>query len=200
MIIKYFSKNNSYKSQNYPFSMLTEELQKEIYFPYSEIRDVQSNMISDVYNAIKSKKHIIMHAPTGIGKTIAVLAPALSYAMKNNLTIFFLTSRQTQHKIVVDTLKQIKQKFDISLECADVIGKKWMCLQNQVEAMPAGSFHEYCKSLRDESKCEFYINTRKPNSQPTVNASNAIEELKIIGPCHVHDFIDEGKNKMRFRA
>ncbi|MBI2652655.1 DEAD/DEAH box helicase, partial [Candidatus Woesearchaeota archaeon] len=96
--------------------MLSEELQKEIYFPYSKVREIQSDMISDVHNSIKDKKHIIMHAPTGIGKTIAVLAPALSFAMKNNLTIFFLTSRQTQHKIVIDTLKQIKQKFSINFD------------------------------------------------------------------------------------
>ncbi len=175
--------------------MLSEEFQKEIYFPYSKIREIQSDMISDVYNALKNKKHIIMHAPTGIGKTAAVLAPALSFAMKNSLTIFFLTSRQTQHKIVVDTLKQIKQKFNIDLECADVIGKKWMCLQNGVEMMASGSFHEYCKSLRDESKCEFYINARKPNNQATVEAKQIIEELKIIGPSHVQDFIEHGKKK-----
>lgn len=175
--------------------MLTEELQKEIYFPYSKVRDVQSDMISDIYNSIKSKKHIIIHAPTGIGKTIAVLAPALSIAMKNNLTIFFLTSRQTQHKIVVDTLRHIRQKFSIDFECADIIGKKWMCLQNEVEALATGSFHEFCKSLRDESKCEFYLNTRKPNSQATVNAGHAVEELKIIGPCHVQEFIEQGRKK-----
>ena len=118
--------------------MPSEELQKEIYFPYSKVRGIQSDMISDVYNAIKGKKHKIMHAPTGIGKTISVLAPALPLAMKNNLTIFFLTSRQTQHKIVIDTLKQIKQKFGIEFGCADIIGKKWMCLQNGVEAMASG--------------------------------------------------------------
>ncbi|MBI2657237.1 ATP-dependent DNA helicase [Candidatus Woesearchaeota archaeon] len=175
--------------------MLDEELQKEIYFPYSKIRDVQGNMISDVYNAISGKKHIIMHAPTGIGKTISVLAPALPLAMKNNLTIFFLTSRQTQHRIVVDTLRQIKQKLGVEIECADIIGKKWMCLQNEVQAMANGSFHEYCKSLREESKCEFYINTRKPTSQPTIGAMQAIEELRIIGPCHVHEYTEQAKKK-----
>ena len=174
--------------------MLTEEIQKEIYFPYSKIREIQSSMISDVYNSIKNKKRIIMHAPTGIGKTISALAPALSLAMKNNLTIFFLTSRQTQHKIVVDTLKQIKEKFDIGLECADLIGKKGMCLQPGVEGMPGGSFHEYCKSLRDENNCEFYINTKSQNNLPTVNAKIALEELKIAGPCHVHEFIGKGKS------
>src|SRR3989338_1389238 len=175
--------------------MLTEDLQKEIYFPYSKVRDIQSNMISDVYNAIKSKKHIIMHAPTGIGKTISALAPALSLAIKNNLTIFFLTSRQTQHKIVIDTLRQIKQKFNIDLQCADIIGKKWMCLQHGVEAMSSSSFHEYCKSLRDDGNCEFYANTRKLTGQPTINAQHSIEELKIDGPCHVQDIIFEGKKK-----
>lgn len=173
--------------------MLSEELQKEIYFPYSKVREIQSDMISDVYNAIKNKKHIIMHAPTGIGKTIAVLAPALSLAMKQNLAVFFLTSRQTHHRIVVDTLRQIKQKFNLGFECADIIGKKWMCLQNGVEAMTSGSFHEYCKALMDEAKCEFYLNTRKQNLQPTITAKQAIEELKIIGPCHVQDIIEQGK-------
>jgi len=175
--------------------MLTEELQKEIYFPYSKVRDIQSSMILDVYSAIKNKKHIIMHAPTGIGKTISALAPALSFAIKNNKTIFFLTSRQTQHKIVVDTLRQIKHKFNIDLECADIIGKKWMCLQNSVEAMSSSSFHEYCRSLREEGTCEFYINTRKLTGQPTVAAQQSMEELKITGPCHVHDFVSEGKKK-----
>ncbi|MBI3035688.1 ATP-dependent DNA helicase [Candidatus Woesearchaeota archaeon] len=175
--------------------MLTEELQKEIYFPYSKIRDIQSDMISDVHNAIKSKRHIIMHAPTGIGKTIAVLAPALPLAVKNNLTIFFLTSRQTQHRIVVDTLRHIKQKFGIELECADIIGKKWMCLQNGVEAMPNGSFHEYCRALRNEDNCEFYANTLKETGAATVEAKLALEELKIASPCHVQEHIEKSKDK-----
>ena len=166
-------------------------MESELYFPHEKIRNVQSNMIADVQNALNSKKHIIMHAPTGIGKTIASLAPALPFAMKKNLTIFFLTSRHTQHKIVVDSLKQIKQKFNIDLGCADIIGKKAMCLQNNVEIMASGSFHEYCKSLRDENKCEFYTNTRKQTLQPTFEAKIALEKMKI--PLHVQDVIEIGK-------
>ena len=175
--------------------MLTEELQKEIYFPFSKVREIQSDMVSDVYNAIKDKKHIIMHAPTGIGKTIAVLAPALSLAIKNNLTIFFLTSRQTQHRIVIDTLKQIKQKFKLDFETVDVIGKKWMCLQNGVEVMQSGSFHEYCRTLRNGKNCEFYANTLKETGAATVEAKLALEELKIAGPCHVQEYMEKSKEK-----
>ncbi len=175
--------------------MLTNEIKKEIYFPYPKVREIQSNMISDVYFAINNKQDMILHAPTGIGKTIAVLAPALSLAIKNNLTILFLTSRQTQHKIVVDTLKQIKKTFGIDAGCADIIGKKWMCLQAGVEYMPSNYFHDYCKTLREENKCEYYLNSRNQNNQPTFNSKHAIEELKVLGPCHVHDFINMGKDK-----
>jgi len=173
--------------------MLSEDLQKEIYFPYSKVREIQSTMISDVYNAIKNKKHIIMHAPTGIGKTISALAPALSFAIKNNLTIFFLTSRQTQHKIVVDTLKQIKEKFNINFEVADLIGKKWMCLQNGVEGMGNGYFHEFCKSLRDKDECEFYLKARQKNGTATFEARVVLENLRQKSPCHVQEFIEIGK-------
>ena len=173
--------------------MLTEELQKEIYFPYSKVREIQSTMISDVYDAIKNKKNIIMHAPTGIGKTISALAPALSLAMKNNLTIFFLTSRQTQHRIVVDTLKQIKEKFNISFEAADLIGKKGMCLQNGVEGMGNSYFHEFCKSLRDKNECDFFLKARQKNGTATFEAKLALENLKQKSPCHVQEFIEIGK-------
>ena len=173
--------------------MLSEDLQKEIYFPYSKVREIQSTMISDVYNAIKNKKHIIMHAPTGIGKTISALAPALSFAIKNNLTIFFLTSRQTQHKIVVDTLEQIKEKFNINFEVADLIGKKWMCLQNGVEGMGNGYFHEFCKSLRDKDECEFYLKARQKNGTATFEARVVLENLRQKSPCHVQEFIEIGK-------
>ncbi len=173
--------------------MLTEELQKEIYFPYSKVREIQSAMISDVHNSIKNKKHIIMHAPTGIGKTISALAPALSFAIKNNLTIFFLTSRQTQHKIVVDTLRQIKEKFSINFEVADLIGKKVMCLQNEVEPMGNSYFHEFCKSLRDKDECEFYLKARQKNGTATFDAKLALEDIRQKSPCHVQELIEIGK-------
>ena len=147
---------------------------EDILFPFPSMRDVQKDMISDVWKCLNEKKHIIMHAPTGIGKTVSAIAPALAFAVKNNLSIFFLTSRQTQHRIVVETLRHIKQKFGIEIECADIIGKKSMCLQGEVDSLQSGPFHEFCKSLREEGKCDFYSNTRSQNNQPTVNAKLAI--------------------------
>src|SRR3989344_484680 len=133
-------------------------MQSGMLFPHDTSRKVQDDMVKDVYEAVSSKKNLIVHAPTGIGKTAASLSPALSYALENNLTVFFLTSRHTQHKIALDTLKKIKEEFSV----ADIIGKKGMCLQN-VEYLYSSEFNEYCKSIREKDECEFYNNVKKKN-------------------------------------
>ena len=83
----------------------------QILFPFDSIRSEQDALIAKVSSCIAEKKHLVVHAPTGLGKTIASLGPALKYAIDNKKTVFFLTSRHTQHIIAVDTLKAIKEKF-----------------------------------------------------------------------------------------
>ncbi len=170
---------------------------KEILFPHDKMRNVQDGMISDIYSSLKEKKSMILHAPTGIGKTVSVLSPALSLALKKDLTVFFLTSRHTQHKIVVDTLKEIKKKHCVDFVVADIIGKKWMCSQAWVEAIYSNDFVDYCKKLRDEKKCEFYSNVLKNPRKLTVKAEKILKELKFLGPMHVEEVIDScGKEKL----
>ena len=78
-------------------------------FPYENIRDEQNKLIEDISQALKEKKHMLINAPTGLGKTIASIGPALKAAEEKDLTVFFLTSRHTQHMIAVETLKAIKK-------------------------------------------------------------------------------------------
>ena len=61
---------------------------KDILFPHKIIRKVQEDMVLEVLDCLKEKKHLIVHAPTGLGKTAASLSPAVSFAMKKNLTVF----------------------------------------------------------------------------------------------------------------
>ena len=63
-------------------------------FPYEAIREEQERLIMDVKQAIEEEKNLIVHAPTGLGKTIAVLGPALKNAIERGRTVFFLTSRR----------------------------------------------------------------------------------------------------------
>src|SRR3989338_9150081 len=167
--------------------MLTKE---EIFFPYENIREIQSDLILSVKEALEKKTNLIAHAPTGLGKTIAALAPALKFAFENKLTIFFLTSKHTQHQIVVNTLRQIKKRYGVQIKVSDIIGKKWMCLQQNVDELYSIDFHDYCKGLVEENKCEFYSNAKTQKAEPTVKAKKILDEFKTLSPLHTEDVMD----------
>jgi DNA excision repair protein ERCC-2 len=164
-------------------------------FPYDRLRDVQKDMIREVATALESKNNIIVHAPTGMGKTAATISPALKYALAHKKKVFFLTSRHTQHLIAIETLKEIKKKHDADFVAVDIIGKKWMCSVPGIEALQSGEFHDYCEKQRDEGLCEYYNNT-KSGSKMTTEAKLALDKLRGESPCHIEQFTNACSSKM----
>jgi DNA excision repair protein ERCC-2 len=168
-------------------------------FPHKEIREIQSELINGIDKTIKSKTNLIVHAPTGLGKTAAALSPALTHILKKenkNLTIYFLTSRHTQHKIVVDTLKKINEKFNLNIVGTSIIGKKHLCLQPNTEKMPSKEFAEFCKLLVEDGKCNFYMNVKKKESiSPEANLT--VSEIKNVarGVAPTEDIIGHSKKR-----
>ncbi len=164
----------------------------DILFPHDEIRDIQHDLIAQISDALETGKSLIAHAPTGLGKTAAALAPALTYAIKHKKTVFFLTSRHTQHKIAIDTLKQIKKKHEADFSVCDIIGKKHMCLQPGVQTLYSGEFSEYCKNLREEEKCDFYNNTysKSKKSELSVRGKKVLNDLSVRGTSDTHEVIE----------
>jgi len=162
---------------------------EEFYFPYDRIRDIQKELILKIDEVISKKGRLIVHAPTGLGKTVASLCPALRYALKRDLTVFFLTSRHTQHFIAIDTLKEIKEKYNLQVIATDIIGKKWMCPVPGVDGLYSGDFADYCNSVREEGKCEFYLNTKK-GTKLTKEAELVLTQIKELSPCHSERVIE----------
>ena len=99
----------------------------------------------------------------------------------NKKTIFFLTSRHTQHDIAIKTLEEIKKRHNTNFQAIDIIGKKWMCLQPGVERLPSQEFTEFCRALREDGKCNFFTQLKKGEAL-TTKGSIAIEELKEQSP------------------
>lgn len=168
-------------------------LDSKILFPYKSLREGQDSFIDEVLNAIKTKTNLMVHAPTGIGKTVAVLAPALRYALDNNLTIFFLTSRHTQHKIVIDTLKEIKKVHNENFLVADFIGKKNMCSVEGISDLSTRDFYDYCNDVVEKNLCNFFNNSK---SKKLLNKrENLISEISNINPLHVEEIINLSKDR-----
>lgn len=164
-------------------------------FPHEGYRKIQEAFMNQVYTTIQNKGQLLVHAPTGIGKTASVLAPAYTYVAKEgkNKTIFFLTSRNTQHLIAVETLKKIKKKYSANVVAVDIIGKKGMCNQSGVEMLRSGEFMEYCKDLREKGQCEYYNNLRS-KGKISVETTNVLKKLKEESPMHVEEINSVNRN------
>lgn len=147
-------------------------------FSHEAIRPSQQELIDTIAEALQNKKSVLAHAPTGLGKTAAALCPALEVASKKKLTVFFLTSRHTQHRIVLETVRKLNEKHGTKFSCASMIGKRWMCAQD-VENLPSADFTEYCKGLVENNECEFYSNARGKHK---VVAKKVLADLKADGP------------------
>ena len=168
-----------------------EQKLKDLFFPHEKVRAIQSQLINEVDKCIKNKNNLIVHAPTGLGKTAAVLPSALSHSLKSKLTVFFLTSRHTQHKIAIDTLKKIKHVHNIDFTAVDLIGKKHMCVVPSIDSLHSYDFAEYCKNRKEEKKCEFYNNIKSRGKEQKLSkkTEKVLKILKKEMPLNVEEVI-----------
>ena len=106
-----------------------------IFFAHEVARKSQLEMISDGIDTLTEGGFLLAAAPTGIGKTAAALASSLQASFDNNLAtekpkIIFMTGRQSQHRIVVDTVRQINSRIPDGIPkitLVDIIGREGMC-------------------------------------------------------------------------
>jgi len=128
------------------------------YFPFSSIREGQREFLEDVRYSVASENILIAHAPTGIGKTVAALVPALQYALENEKTVFFLTSKRSQHKIAIDTLRMIKLHAKLNFVAVDVTSKQSMCPRaTSIYREFYSLFNEFCKSEQKNKRCRYFL-------------------------------------------
>lgn len=148
-------------------------------FPHENVREIQDKLVLKIDEVVRGGKNLIVHAPTGLGKTAASIAPCLKYAIENDKVVFFLTSRHTQHKIAMSTLSDIMKRFDKNFVAVSIVGKKGLCLQPGVSKLYTSEFNEYCRAMREDKKCEFYERLKKKDKLSTETKS-AISELSSI--------------------
>jgi DNA excision repair protein ERCC-2 len=73
-------------------------------FPYPSPRPGQKEMMRAVAREVGRGGRLMIQAPTGSGKTAAVLAGAIPAALRRGRRLFFLTSKNTQKRIVRETV------------------------------------------------------------------------------------------------
>lgn len=100
---------------------------KEVSFPFPHYRPGQREMAKYIYGVAKNGGTFFCEAPTGIGKTISALFPAIkSFANTDNEKIFYLTAKSTGRDSVFDTLSLLR-KGGLSIKDSYLRAKDKMC-------------------------------------------------------------------------
>jgi len=121
-------------------------------FPFEKLRPIQSEFLRDAREALAGKKIMMANAPTGLGKTAVALTATVEYGLKNGCIVFFMTSRQSQHKIAIETLARMRKKTN-KIVVADMIGKKSMCIADNIKN--SRFFEELCAASYRTHVCKF---------------------------------------------
>ncbi len=108
---------------------------KKLIFPF-DYREGQKDLAVSVYRTIARKKRLFIQAPTGVGKTLSVLFPALK-AMGEGLAsrIFYLTARTITRTVAVDALDLLRQQ-GMKLKTVVLTAKEKLCVCEKPECDP----------------------------------------------------------------
>ena len=132
---------------------------QNIYFRHDSFRKDQETIIKDIYTSISHKKNILLHAPTGTGKTDASLSAAVTYAIEHKLKVLFLTPKISQHKIALEVINGLNHKYNLKLNAIDFVGKRNMCIDPVISKTEAG-FYDICKRATKKRQCPYFENIR----------------------------------------
>lgn len=150
--VKYFQKEFSFEELEVWFLELIAKYQKwadfqfewrkkrqdsihKLEFPF-EYRKGQKKLVTDVYRTIQRKKNLFIQAPTGVGKTISTIFPAVK-AVGEGLAdrIFYLTAKSITGTVAKDTFDLLREK-GYQAKTIQLTAKEKMCLCEEMECNP----------------------------------------------------------------
>ena len=126
-----------YKWANYQYQRRIERRSsmEGLEFPYP-YRKGQKELVSGVYHTMRTEKQLFIQAPTGIGKTMAAIFPAVravgeGYGDK----IFYLTAKTITRTVAEEAFHILKEK-GLSYKTISITAKEKLCLCEETDCNP----------------------------------------------------------------
>ncbi|MDM0482779.1 helicase C-terminal domain-containing protein [Clostridium perfringens] len=108
-------------------------------FPFEVYRKGQRELAIRVYKAIAEGKKCFAEAPTGTGKTMSTLFPAVkALGVKETNKIFYITAKTTTREIANNTLSIMREK-GLNIRSVNITAKDKCCKMEEKKCIP-----EYC--------------------------------------------------------
>ncbi|MFZ7121400.1 MAG: ATP-dependent DNA helicase [Eubacteriaceae bacterium] len=135
-------------------------------FPFSEYRKGQRKLTVAIYKNIKEKNKMFVNAPTGIGKTISTIYPAIK-TIEDNIVekVFYMTSKNTQKEVVEETLNKLYEN-GLMIKSLYITSKEKICFKDKQNCNPEyceyamGHFDKINAAIKDIFKTENIFNRK----------------------------------------
>jgi DNA excision repair protein ERCC-2 len=111
--------------------MKRNQTSKELPFPFQNYRDGQRKLAGAVYKTITEKKNLFVKAPTGIGKTMSTLFPAVKAVGEGELSrIFYLTAKTITRTTAEEAFDRMS-KCGLSMKSLTITAKDKVCFKEE---------------------------------------------------------------------
>ncbi len=115
------------------FQTLRDQSIGSLKFPFEECRRGQQHMMEEVYQAIVDGDQLLVQAPTGIGKTMAVILPALKTLSQGKIDrMFYLTARSTGKQVAEEAFGILMDQ-GLRLKTVTLTAKEKICFDAAAE-------------------------------------------------------------------
>ena len=116
-------------------------------FPFGDYRPGQRPMAVEVYRTIRNGGHLLVQAATGIGKTMAVIFPAVKAMAEGHTSkIFYLTARTTARTVAEKALDELRHN-GLRLKSLTLTAKDKICFNPEKEC--SGETCEFARGYYD---------------------------------------------------
>ncbi len=113
------------------------ESSQKLPFPFPDFRPGQQTMTDEVFSVIKNSGQLLLQAPTGTGKTMAALFPAMKALGKESVEkVFFLTARSTGRLAAEKALAAMRDR-GLRLKSLSLTAKDKICAFPESMCAPA---------------------------------------------------------------
>jgi DNA excision repair protein ERCC-2 len=125
---------------------------QELPFPFAKYREGQHVLARSVYRAIRDSQRLFVEAPTGLGKTMAVLYPAVkALPLLGEGKVFYLTAKTPGRKAAADALENLRNS-GACLRGIELTAKRKICFAENPEAGCDPRICPYATSYYDNIK------------------------------------------------
>jgi DNA excision repair protein ERCC-2 len=105
-------------------------------FPFGDFRPGQRDLSAAVFRSVRDHKRLFAHAPTGIGKTMGVLYPAMkALGAGAGSRIFYLTAKTTGQGVAEAALDRLRDS-GMYAHSLTLTAKDKLCLKPDADCMP----------------------------------------------------------------